>query len=198
MKTEVQNPNIVRVAYHQEPGDEHYGSCLWAYFDFDLDKYMLNIQSDCGNAAYRWVATPEAESFLHLMSRVHADYLIEKLFRHTVVDVDATLREIREWLGIGDDEDYKDDELLEEDRVHREGALRELEDRLNEYTQLDYDLAMRIAEDWQSDYHFDIDCLYERVVTGFTCWQKRIVQIFEDYIQPEIARFSAQQEAHGV
>lgn len=193
MKIEAQKPNIVRIAYHQEKSDPHYGSCMWAYFDFDLDKYTLNIQSDCGNAAYRWIATPESESFLHLMSRIYDDYLIEKLFQRHVVDVDDTVREIREWLGIVDDEDFKDDDLSREEWERLDNAVIELEGRLNEYTQLDYDLAVRIAEDWQSEYSLDIDCIWDRVVVDFTVWQKRIVQIFRDYIQPEVKRLAIEE-----
>lgn len=193
MKIEAQKPNIVRIAYHQEKGDPHYGSCMWAYFDFDLEKYMLNIQSDCGNAAYRWIATPESESFLQLMSRIYDDYLIEKLFKRCIVDVDDTVREIREWLGIVDDEDFKDDDLSREEWERLDNAVIELEGRLNEYTQLDYDLAERIAEDWQSEYSLDIDCIWDRVVTDFTAGQKRIVQIFRDYIQPEVKRLAIEE-----
>ena len=77
MKIELQRPNITRVAWHQEPGDEHYGSCLWAYYDFDLTSGILTVQSDCGYYHYRW---PErGDDFLHLMAGVDSDYLTEKL-----------------------------------------------------------------------------------------------------------------------
>ena len=77
MRIELQRLNITRVAYHQEPGDEHYGSCLWAYYDFDLANGILNIQSDCGYYHYRW---PErGDDFLRLMAGVYSDYLEEKL-----------------------------------------------------------------------------------------------------------------------
>lgn len=44
----------------------------------------------------------------------------------------------------------------------------------------------RALEDWNNDHDFDLDCIYERVVTDFTAWQKRIVEIFRDYVQPKI------------
>lgn len=164
MKIEALKPNIVRIAIHQEQGDPHYGSCLWGYYDFDIDRYMLNIQSDCGEAAYRWCETPDSESFLHLMARIDDDYLMNKLFKAEQVDVSATVDEVREWLGIGEDEDYRDDDLTPWEREKREEAL----------------------EDWNDDHDFDLDCIYERVVTDFTAWQKRIVEIFRDYVQPKI------------
>lgn len=186
MKIETQKPNVVRLAYHQEKSDPNYGSCLWAYFDFDLDLYMLNVQSDCGNAAYRWHASP-AESFLRLMSRIDdEDYLLEKFFRRSRVDVKATLNEIREWLGIGDDEDYRDDDLDDDDREKRENALEDLKWRFNEYSLVSTDAAAMIATEWEDENGFCIDCIYEHIVTDYTPGEKRIVQIFEDYIRPKI------------
>lgn len=195
MKLEVQKPNILRIAYHQEQGDPHYGSCLWAYFDFDLDEYMLNIQSDCGNAAYSWVATPDHESFLHLMSRINDDYLIHKLFREDEVDVQATVAEAREWLGIGEDEDYQQDDMTDEEREEREYALGELEELLNECTSEGH--AYRILDDWNDDNDFGLDCVWERVVTDFTVWEKRIVQIFSDYIQPKIQELVREEDGNN-
>lgn len=184
MRIDVLKPNITRIAYHQTKDDEHYGSCMWAYYDFDLDRYMLNIQSDCGDAAYRWVETPKSESFLHLMARINDGYLMEKLFRCEEVDVDATLDEVREWLGIGEDEDYQRDDLTDEEREEREEAMNELEALLSGCTSEGH--AMQVLEDWNSDNGFNLDCIYERVVTDYTCWQKRIVQIFADYVQTRI------------
>ena len=131
MILEKQTPRILRIAYHQEQDDPHYGSCLWAYFDFDLDRYMMNIQSDCGNESYRWVETPKTESFLHLMARINDDYLINKLFTPSELDVDETLAEVREWLGIGEDEDFQRDGLTDDERDALEEALEELDGLLS-------------------------------------------------------------------
>lgn len=185
LKIEALNPNIVRIAIHQEPDDPRYGSCLWGYYDFDLDRYMLNIQSDCGNASYRWCETPDYESFLHLMARIDDDYLINKLFKCEEVDVSATVAEVREWLGIGEDEDYQDDDLTDEEREEREEALDELEGLLEDVS-ASYGATMKALEDWNYDHDFQLDCAYERVVTDYTAWQKRIVEIFRDYVQPKI------------
>lgn len=185
MKIEALKPNIVRIAIHQEQNDPHYGSCLWGYYDFDLDRYMLNIQSDCGNAAYRWCETPDSESFLHLMARINGDYLMNKLFKAEEVDVSATVAEVREWLGVGKDEDYQDDSLTDEEREEREEALEGLERLLNDAPQ-SYGTVERTLFDWNDDHDFDIDCIYERIVTDFTAWQKRIVEIFWNYVQPKI------------
>lgn len=195
-KVEVQNPNIIRIAYHQEESDPNYGSCLWAYYDFDLDKYMLNIQSDCGNASYRWVATPKTESFLHLMGRINDDYLINKLFRETEVDFEETIADVKDWLGVGDDKDFQLD-LTEEERKEREEALEDLKDRLSEWGgKISSDAMAHLLDEWNNDYDLDIDCIWERVVTDYTAWEKRIVQIFMDYVQPKIEEILRGEE-HG-
>lgn len=183
MKIEALKPNIVRIAIHQEKDDPHYGSCLWGYYDFDIDRYMLNIQSDCGEAAYRWCETPDSESFLHLMARIDDDYLMNKLFKAEEVDVSATVAEVREHLGVGDD--WQDDSLTDEERDEREEALEELEGLLEDVSG-SYGAVQKALEDWNYDHDFDIDCIYEDVATDYTAWQKRIVEIFRDYVQPKI------------
>ena len=186
MKLDVLTPNIVRIAYHQESGDPHYGSCLWAYYDFDLDRYMLNIQSDCGNAAYRWVETPGGESFLHLMARCDDGYMMMKLFgTPELVDKDATVDEVRERLGIGNEEDYMLD-LDEDERQKREDAIQELSDTMDEYGGISQDAADAILTEWANDNDMDIDCIWECVATDYSVLQYRIVQIFKDHIQPKI------------
>lgn len=77
MKVTKEKPEILRFTYRQEKGDPHYGSCLWAIFDIDPGRGILNIQSDCGNYVYRW---PERDDdFLKLLIGLHEDYLLEKL-----------------------------------------------------------------------------------------------------------------------
>lgn len=194
MKIEALKQNIVRIAIHQEKGDPHYGSCLWGYYDFDIDRYMLNIQSDCGEAAYRWCETPDSESFLRLMARIDDDYLMNKLFKAEEVDVSATVAEVREHLGVGDD--WQDDSLTDEERDEREEALEELEGLLEDVSG-SYGAVQKALEDWNYDHDFDIDCIYEDVATDYTAWQKRIVEIFRDYVQPKIREIIKEGAEHG-
>lgn len=194
MKIEALKPNIVRIAIHQEKDDPHYGSCLWGYYDFDVDRYMLNIQSDCGEAAYRWCETPDSESFLHLMARIDDDYLMNKLFKAEEVDVSATVAEVREHLGVGDD--WQDGSLTDEEREEREEALEELEGLLEDVSG-SYGAVQKALEDWNYDHDFDIDCIYEDVATDYTAWQKRIVEIFRDYVQPKIRAIIKEGAEHG-
>ena len=71
-------PEIVVLEYRQDKDDEDYGSCLWARFYFNLDKYELFVLSDCGNYGYKWCETLGSESFLELMARIGEDYLLWK------------------------------------------------------------------------------------------------------------------------
>ena len=194
MKIEALKPNIVRIAIHQEKDDPHYGSCLWGYYDFDIDRYMLNIQSDCGEAAYRWCETPDSESFLHLMARIDDDYLMNKLFKAEEVDVSATVAEVREHLGVGDD--WQDDSLTDEECEEREEAPEELEGLLEDVSG-SYGAVQKALEDWNYDHDFDIDCIYEDVATDYTAWQKRIVEIFRDYVQPKIREIIKEGAEYG-
>lgn len=176
MRIDTLKPNILRIAYHQTKDDAHYGSCLWAYFDFDLDRYMLNIQSDAGDAAYRWYETPDSESFLHLMARIDGDYLLNKLFTESVVDIEATKAKLREWL---EEMDMEKDEI--------DGAMQDFDFALLDCdVEHNIDMAYRVVEDWNSDDELGIDMAFELVQTDFTAGEKRIVSIFIEHIQPKI------------
>lgn len=84
-------PNLLCLEYRQEPGDRDYGSCLWARFLFNLDRYELSISSDCGNYGYKWTETPKAESFLQLMARTDSGYMMDKLYGPAdIFDFDET------------------------------------------------------------------------------------------------------------
>lgn len=185
MRIDALKPNILRIAVRQEGNDQNYGSCLWAYFDFDLDRYMLNIQSDCGDAAYRWCETPDSESFLQLMARIDDDYLMYKLFVPDEVDVSDTIDGVRDYLGVGGDDGYQNVYLAEAERRRREEALEELEELLKEVSG-NYGAAQITLENWNTDHDFDIDCAYGYVAVDFSAWQKRIVEIFRDHVQPKI------------
>jgi hypothetical protein len=87
----IENRNIITLAYHQEKSDADYGTCLWADFHFDCDRYTLSISSDCGNFSYGWTMTPETEDFMLLMCRVDKDYLLNKLSEESRFDQDQSV-----------------------------------------------------------------------------------------------------------
>lgn len=155
---------------------------MWAYFDFDLNRYMLSIQSDCGNASYRWVATPQTESFLHLMARCDDGYMLDKLFDPTDFDAESTLECVRNDIGIGDDDLY--DYLDDSEREAREAYIKDLESDLNNCQSTE--AAHLLLQSWYNEHDYDFSYAWEFVQTDFTAAAKRIVQIFCDYVQPKI------------
>jgi hypothetical protein len=80
-------PNVRQFQYKQESTDDNYGTCLWAKITLDCDSYTLLVDSDCGHYAYTWKATPNAESFTHLLCRLDRQYLLDKLSGRCVFDL---------------------------------------------------------------------------------------------------------------
>lgn len=186
MKVTREKPEIIRIVYRQEPGDPHYGSCLWAIFDLDPGRGMLNIQSDCGNYAYRW---PErGEDFLKIFPRTTDGYFLEKLCgKPQDVDTEATIKRIREYL-----------EEMEIPKSRRKRLIEHLESTFSEYTLDDeLSLAQFLVDEWNSDYDVEIDQAWELVETDYGACQKRIVDIFQKHVVPEIEKIIAEGESDG-
>ena len=190
MKITIENPKITRIIYRQEQADENYGSCLWAIFDFDPDRGILNIQSDCGNFAHRW---PErGKDFWELCIGMDEDYLLRKLCgKPGVFDAEATVETVKDYLK--DAVYYEDEEL---NRLKIDKAISDLESEFLNYDLSDEPgIAEYILDIWNSDNNMDIDCVWELVAKDYEPCQERIVQIYEEYIVLEIVRIS--QEANN-
>ena len=88
---EIIHPRMIILQYTQDTTDPDYGSCLWARFTFNLDRYEMTITSDCGNYGYKWTETPDSESFLNLMARCEAGYILNKIYGNAnIFDYDKT------------------------------------------------------------------------------------------------------------
>ena len=123
MKVTVEKPQIITLLYRQEKSDSDYGSCLWARFYLDTQNYTMSIESDCGNYSYGWCPTPKSESFLHLLCRIHSEYLLDKIAQRTVVNGEATWEEVKGLLEeVAEHEDIELDDVLWEEL---NGACRE-------------------------------------------------------------------------
>lgn len=169
---------LVRIEYKQEREDADYGSCLWATFDFDLEKYRMSIMSDCGNYAYGWTPTPKTESFMRLMSRIGEDYLLGKIADRTVVDSKETFAAVKEYF-----EDLMfgtECELDEFDWEEIEGACSERSDR-GCYDALEDAIRYTDLHDLYSGYD-----LAECIQLTETAGAKKIAEVFAKHIQPKI------------
>ena len=178
-----EEPVIVTISYQQTRDDADYGSCLWARFNFDLKNYYLTIESDCGSYGYGWYPTPDHETFLHLCARFDEGYLLDKISNRTVVDGEATYKALMECL-----EDYDPiafEALSEEQREELENAC---------HTNRTADDVMRdVLDDLDGTAFpscislYDIACCIEMT---YPRGAKKVVQIFKDYIQPELRKLS--------
>lgn len=182
MKVTREKPEILRFIYRQEQDDPHYGSCLWAIFDLDPGRGLFNVQSDCGNYAYRW---PErGMDFLKLLAGNMTDsYLLGKLCgKPKEFNAEATVETVREYLK---DAEYNEDE--QKNRLFIDRAVKRLESEFSEYDLSDEPgIAEFILDNWNSDNNMGIDCAWELVEKEYGAWQKRIVTIFKEHIAPKI------------
>lgn len=176
----VDRPEIVTISYWQTKGDEDYGSCLWARFNFDLKHYSLTIESDCGTFSHGWAPTPDSETFLHLCARFNWEYLLGKISALTVIDGEATFQKVKELM-----------EQLDEDVFASidEAAMVEIESACSGYRK---DTAAYMAicdilgENGFSEYDsYDVACCIKK---GYPAGAKKIAQIYRDHIQPVIRK----------
>jgi hypothetical protein len=163
--TEIQ-PNILALEFRQEPTDSDYGTCLWARFYFNLDRYELTIISDCGEYGYKWYET-EHESFLELMSRIDEDYLLIKLYGYPdVFDYEGSKRKVYEYR-----EDIDKEELDE--------AFEEIE--FNGYPETEESFVRAIESEIGG-----IDEPYCLVKKVYPANALKICSVFENAIKPKI------------
>lgn len=179
MKVNEIKPNMLCLEYRQEKDDEDYGSCLWARFMFNLDRYELSITSDCGNYGYKWVETPKSESFLQLMARTNDDYMLGKLYGHAdIFNYDDTKEKIYEYM-VGDEEDKeKLDEIFDEMEVY--GGCP---DNASEF--------LRVFEDNNNNDFCDV---WECVEYDYPLDALKIVSVFKEHIQPKIREILKEQK----
>lgn len=161
-------PNMLCLEYRQEKGDADYGLCLWARFNFNLDRYELTITSDCGNYGYKWRETPKSESFLELMARCDWGYMLNKLYGSAdIFNYEDTKASFYEHF---DDEDKeKLDEIFDEMELFGEPETS------SEF--------LRIFEDNNDGDFCDI---WEYVEYDYPSDALKIVHIFDECIRPKI------------
>lgn len=181
-------PNIISFHFQQERGDPDYGSCLWAVFNFDLDRYELSIASDCGNYTYGWVPTLRSESFMHLMARVDNGYLLDKIAKQCVIDTEETFKAVKRLIS-----DYGVDpsELNEYDEpIIDLSAVRSC---CEESTSQEVVIALRSTFRGTPMEDCDACDLWSCICLDFTANAKKIAQVFVDYIRPKCKEISGKE-----
>ncbi len=175
MKIEEVKPSIRQFMFRQERGDPDFGSCMWASFILDTKNYTLHIASDCGEYAYGWMPTPKSESFVHLMSRIYEEYLLEKIADRDQFDYEASKAEAIENLEI-----YFEDEPDKAKSIIEEIEYRERYDDMSDSNDAFYRNMDDILSDNGVDDTFEIiTCVFD-----YSAGAKKIVQIFCDVLQP--------------
>lgn len=167
-------PNMLILEYIQDKEDKDYGSCLWARFNFNLDRYDLTITSDCGNYGYKWVETPTSESFLKLMTRINKGYLLDKLYGHAdIFDYEATKKNIYKYEVCDDDENKaKLDEIFEE--FEWEGEPESAEMFITKFEETNKSCDGWFEEIWEyCEFYYPPNAL-------------KIVDVFDECIRPKI------------
>lgn len=165
-------PNMLILEYRQEKGDKDYGSCLWARFAFNLDRYELSITSDCGNYGYKWVETPDSESFLELMARCDGGYILGKIYGSPdIFSFDKT----KEYLySIAFDDEEK--EML--DSIFEDMPVCDQPDTAEEFIR-------RFEDGDEDDYFSDV---WETPQFVHPSNALKIVDVFETAIKPYIKK----------
>ncbi len=175
----VTEPKMITFEFHQEKGDEDYGSCMWARFNLDLVNYTMFIESDCGNYGYGWVPTPEQESFLKLCAGFDEDYLLCKISSQTIVDAESTWESLKELIeyysqGIPDDEHNWDMEEV------KNACFSGYNER-DVHNEIEYSLKCTKLEKEIED--FDIwECIHK----DYPCSAKKIASVYCTHIIPVI------------
>ncbi len=175
-------PNMLCLEYKQEKNDKDYGSCLWARFMFNLDKYELLISSDCGFYGYKWCETPDTESFLELMARVDKDYMLRKLYGEPdVFDYEASKANIYEELVFEGSTLTK--ELLDE-------IFAEIESDYGEhfYHAHSFMDAFKCVDNkyYENFLEYDYPNVYGALEYRYPADALKIVNVFDGFIKPNI------------
>lgn len=174
MKIKKIEPRTYTYELCPEKSDKEFSSCMWARFIFDCDNGRLNINSDAGDYTYAW-GHSENEDFMHLMSRVGEDYLLNKLSDRSVFLLEESQKELIEsietyWYDFGFETEAEWKECKQE--------LLELSsfDAGNEYAF--FNRVQEIIPDIDSDsIYIEMDYPYQA---------KLIVNWFIKYLQPKI------------
>ena len=161
-----------RIIKYRLYDDEFHG---WLYYTLDLDRYELSISGET-TASYKWVETPQHESFIKLMVRCDKWYLLDKLFKK-VFDIEASTKSIKSY--IKENYDYEDSDTLKKilediddmECNSREHFVNSVESILN-------------SNNLPFDSYYIWDCCERK----YKHWDERAIVLFCEYIKPELKK----------
>lgn len=173
-------PNILCLEYRQEKDDKDYGSCLWARFVFNLDRYELLISSDCGSYGCKWYETPDTESFLELIIRVNKDCMFINLYGSPdVFDYEASKANIYEELVFEGSTLTKEllDEIFTQIESDYGDYLYDAHSFMDAFKRID-------NEYYENSFEDDYPNVYGALEFSYPANVLKIVDIFENCIKP--------------
>jgi hypothetical protein len=175
-------PNIRQFQYKLEACDDNYGTCLWARITLDCDNYTILAESDCGHYAYSWKATPDYESFIHLLCRLDKSYLLDKLSARYVFELAQSKKEtIRNVLDCG----YE----LPEDDIQ---SINDLDCYSEESFYNECDEILRFSNAKINDRFELISCVKKYPVSAIS-----FVNVFCDVLQPVLREEERMKQKNG-
>lgn len=89
MQIEKIEPRVITYRLVTDKRDGEYAFCMWSKYIFDCDSGRLTVNSDAGDYTYMWGYNFN-EEFMHLMSRVDEEYLLNKLSYRSVFKIEES------------------------------------------------------------------------------------------------------------
>lgn len=100
--------------FNKEEDPDMYWTCMWANISLDHDNYTASIISDCGDYTYTWGASKN-ESFRNLLSRINEDYLLDKISKCNVFNLERskqeTIERIKSYYEDADEDTKRDEQI---------------------------------------------------------------------------------------
>lgn len=191
MKVTIEKPEVIVMVYRQEKTDPDYGSCMWARFYLDMVNYTINIESDCGTYGYKWLPTPNSESFLALLCRMDKEYLLDKIASRTVIDGDTTWKNVKELV-----ENAASDQFVKLSEIemkfiklacYENNTIRDVVEAVKDAI---------ISSEIKRAVCYDEYALFCCVEKDYPTRAKKIVSVFDTCIRPELKKLK-ERENHG-
>lgn len=168
--------NAFTICCRSEPADDINTRCTWACIYLDLNRGIMSACTDCGNYAYRWPET--GKEFIQLIANADKEYLLSKVAKSDVFDVQATIESIREYFEGDKTAQFALDQIEENSHMitNAEGLLLAIEENY--------------AFDCLNGFPYDDTIFHYR----YSNYAVTFVELFVKYVQPQIKELIKQHE----